>query len=160
MNARTIGGEWLFKYYWSFDTVPAASDFEQYAKAVMICASGDGSVTPGERSWIMGYFAALGCTEDLLDLLATYTADEPIEAVLAQSKPVNVSTRALIYDAIRACAADGALHPEEIARIRHMNHVLGLPGQVVDDWLAYHTEEDDIRLRRVEMTWPDPDDKP
>ncbi|MEV0622648.1 hypothetical protein AB0I81_55675 [Nonomuraea sp. NPDC050404] len=80
--------------------------------------------------------------------------------MLAQSGSVDASSRGLIHDAIRACSADGELHPAELGRIRAMNRLLGHPENLVDEWIAYHRQEEAIRLRRATMIWPDPADKP
>ncbi|MEV5239467.1 hypothetical protein AB0K89_10195 [Streptomyces cinnamoneus] len=158
--ARETGKSWLFQEYWAFDTVPSAHDQEQYARALMICAAGDGAISRSERDWVKGYFAAFGCSDELLDLLETYEGDEPLESVLERSEAVAVSARALVHDAIRACAADDDLNAGELATIRAMNRRLGQDDELVDRWLDYHQDDQLLRKRRAEIIWPDLQRKP
>jgi uncharacterized membrane protein YebE (DUF533 family) len=159
-TTQELGTVWLFKRYWAFDTKPSAHDQEQYARALMICAAGDGVISREERDWVKGYFAAFGASQELVDLLETYDGQDSLESVLEQSDAVAASARALVGDAIRACAADGELHPDELASIRRMNGLLGQDPELVNRWLDYHWDEERLLRRRAEVIWADPEAKP
>ncbi|MEW9550309.1 hypothetical protein [Nonomuraea sp. NPDC050783] len=160
MDTRDKGALWLFKKDWSFDSKPSIDDFESYAKALMICAKGDGVIAPAEREWIVGYFAAFGCTDRLAETLEKYEANDTFEAVLSNSDAARACSRGIVHDAIRACSADGELQEGELASIRTMNRLLGHPDELVDEWVEFHRNEARMRTQRAEMIWPDPKDKP
>ncbi|GAA2639188.1 hypothetical protein SMC26_40850 [Actinomadura fulvescens] len=160
MDTREKGALWLFRKDWSFDSKPSIDDFESYAKALMICAKGDGVIAPAEREWIVGYFAAFGCTDELARMLEEYEGDDALDDVLSSSDAANACSRGIIHDAVRACAADGELHADELASIRTMNRLLGHPENLVDQWVQFHHDEEQMRARRASMVWPDPKDKP
>jgi uncharacterized membrane protein YebE (DUF533 family) len=160
MDARELGAEWLFQKDWAFDGRPTAYDQEQYARALMICAAGDGTVSRKERDWVKGYFAAFGAGQELVDLLETYDGKDSLESVLAGSPAVAASSRALVHDAIRACSADGDLHPDELADIRKMNTLLGHEDDLVDRWREHYREEERLRQRRADLIWTDPASRP
>ncbi|MQY03209.1 tellurite resistance TerB family protein [Actinomadura macrotermitis] len=160
MDTREKGALWLFKKDWSFDSKPSIDDFEAYAKALMICAKGDGVIAPAEREWIVGYFAAFGCTDGLAEKLEEYQAGDTLQDVLSGSQAANACSRGIIHDAVRACAADGVLHEDELASIRTMNRLFGHPDELVDQWVEFHRDEERMRARRAALVWPDPKDKP
>ncbi|NUR25187.1 MAG: hypothetical protein HOV83_04955 [Catenulispora sp.] len=159
-DPRALGSQWLFKQEADYGTVPDERSFAAYAKAVMVCANGDGEIAPAERAWIVGRFAALGASPDLLSELRDYPATQDLAELVGASSAIGSSTRSLIYDALRACAADGELHPGEIEAVRTMNARLGHPDALVDQWLELHQEEQRLRARRLELIWPDPAAKP
>ncbi|MER6514068.1 hypothetical protein ABT158_45140 [Nonomuraea sp. NPDC001636] len=160
LTPQQLGGNWLLKAEADYDSAPSGTDYTAYAKAVMVCAKGDGEISTPERDWILGFFAALGATPELLRELRDYQADDSFESLVATTEAVAASTRALPYYALRACSADGELHPGEIASIRAMNALRGFPDDLVDSWLALHEEEQRLRTRRLALIWPDPSAKP
>ncbi|MFC4112866.1 tellurium resistance protein [Nonomuraea zeae] len=154
------GLRWLYKKDWDFDSVPDGGTYEAYTKALLICSNGDGQITEEERAWVLGLAAALDAPAPLMEELRTYPATEDVHDVLARSENAAANKRALIYDAIRACSADGSLHPDELSAIRKMNHHLDHPDELVDQYLALHEQEQRLRAERVRLTWPDPATKP
>ncbi|MEZ7129046.1 hypothetical protein ACBR40_27260 [Nonomuraea sp. AD125B] len=159
-DPRTLGSQWLFKQEADYNTVPDAPNFAAFAKAVLTCANGDGEIAAAERAWVIGFFAALGASPDLLAELRDYPATQDVNELVGSSPAVAASTRALIYHALRACSADGGLHSAELTAIRAMNAHLGHPADLVDQWLELHQEEQRLRARRLELIWPDPTAKP
>ncbi|MFI7424897.1 hypothetical protein [Nonomuraea sp. NPDC049684] len=67
--------------------------------------------------------------------------DQDLAELVGASSAIGASTRSLTYDALRACAADGELHPGEIEAVRTMNARLGHPDALADQWLELHQEE-------------------
>ena len=98
---------WFFKYEWDFDAIPTGGEFSNYMRALLCCANGDGQLQPGEREWVVGYAGTLGVPDELLDELRGYPADDDIAELIKDDTAVRDSRRAIIYDAVRACAADG-----------------------------------------------------
>ncbi|MGW2157956.1 hypothetical protein [Nonomuraea sp. NPDC001699] len=62
LTPQQLGGNWLLKAEADYDSAPSGTDYTAYAKAVMVCAKGDGEISAPERDWILGFFAALGFT--------------------------------------------------------------------------------------------------
>src|SRR5215210_6979682 len=98
--SRERGNLWLFKELWGLDAVPDVADFDVFMKAVLTCANGDGQLTARERDWVVGYCAALGGPDTLLEELRAYPADEDISELVERRPPVVQSRRALVYDAL------------------------------------------------------------
>ncbi|MGI5170951.1 hypothetical protein ACQEU3_42035 [Spirillospora sp. CA-253888] len=160
MDAKELGALWLLKKDWEFDAEPTLQDKEQYGKALLTCAAGDGEISPEERNWVKGYFAAFGTPEELIRTLDAYDGSESLESILAQSEAAKNCSRALIYDAIRACSAAGGLSPEQLTTLREANRLLGHDDGLVDQWLEFHEEEERLRQRRTQLIWPDPENRP
>ena len=98
---------------------------------VLCCANGDGKIAPDARAWVINFAAALNAPAGLLEELATYPADEDVFALAASSGPVVQSLRAVIYNAIFACAADGAYSPQEPDLIRRLGAQFGVIEAVI-----------------------------
>jgi uncharacterized tellurite resistance protein B-like protein len=57
--------------------------------------------------------------------------------------------------AIQACSADGALHALELATIVKMAGLLGVSEEVVTQLHAIYQEEQAVRLKRIQLAFPD-----
>ena len=104
-----------------------------YAKALVVCAKGDGEITPAEREWLIGYSVTQGHPQEVVDVIRTYDGGDSIDDLLRASPNMPVYRRFLVYDALRACASDGDLAAEERQRVVAMAGVMGVPGDVVDE---------------------------
>jgi hypothetical protein len=100
---------WLLKETLNFDSKPPAMDYENYGKALLICAKGDGKIVEAERQWLLGYFDAFGCDEDVLDRLSKYDGNDDIKDVIEHTPALSQTRHAAVYDAIRVSAGDGDL---------------------------------------------------
>ncbi|WP_280265757.1 hypothetical protein [Nocardia wallacei] len=147
------GAQWLFKHEWGFDTMPPAEDFAAYHKSLMICAKGDGVLAPEEREWVIGYTVAMGADPALVDELSTYQADDDIVQTISTARVADAARGACVFDAIRACAADGDLAPAELDRIRTMAGELGV-GDLVDRLYDLYRQEERIRAERNKLLYP------
>jgi uncharacterized membrane protein YebE (DUF533 family) len=153
--SRERGNLWLFKELWGFDAVPSVADFDVFMKAVLTCANGDGQLTARERDWVVGYCAALGGPDTLLEELRAYPADEDTSQLVERRPPVVQSRRALVYDAIRACAADGDIREGERAVIRRLAAQIGVPEDVVQALEKIYQDERTIRQKRLDLVFPE-----
>ena len=61
----------------------------------------------------------------------------------------------IVFEAIRAAAADGELHAEELAVINRFARALGIGAAVVTQLVDLHEEEARLMQRRIETLWPD-----
>lgn len=130
-------------------------DLAAIAKAVLICAQGDGQVTPAERDWMIGAYAARGVPAALIDELRAYEGKDDLAAVLAGTSVAQAAPRVVVYMALQACAADGTLHDLEVAAIVKMGALVGVSEDVVKQLKAVFEEEQAVRRKRIALAFPD-----
>ena len=125
-----------------------------YAKALYCIVDGDGRMTDAEREWILGYAHAAGNCEHNCDAMRAFDGDETVEDYFTRGKQP-IATRVCISDAIRACASDGDLEPHERETIHRMAGRLDIPAEVVDELVDIHRQEQALKLRRIQLAFPD-----
>tara|TARA_B110000503_G_scaffold138954_1_gene226185 strand:+ start:669 stop:1163 length:495 start_codon:yes stop_codon:yes gene_type:complete len=101
-----------------------------YFKALLVFARGDGILSAKERSWVVGFAALLGHSDEFLQFVHSYSADDNIDGLLEELSASQDAQRALLYDAICACTADG-YHQQEQQRIHQVAKKLGVPDDVI-----------------------------
>ena len=87
---------WLLNYMVNFNSIPPAGDYLNYGKSLLICCKGDGNIAAAERAFVIGYFAAFGCPDDVLDTLATYDGTGDLKAILSSSSQLQMNSKAAI----------------------------------------------------------------
>ena len=102
-------------------------------------------------NWVISFAAALNAPDGLLEELAIYTADEDVFALAASSQPVYQSLRAVLYNAIFACAADDAYSPKEQALIRRLGARFGITEAVVSQIEEVYWESRRLREKRIDL---------
>lgn len=131
-DVSQIIAKWSYKYFRDFDGVPPDSDKLTYAKALLICANGDGKLTEKERDWVIGFTAIKGVAAPVIEGLKNYDATEDLQELLANSQSISqTSTHNLIYDAIQAAAADGEYAEGEKEVVRKAASILGISEDAV-----------------------------
>ena len=85
---------------------------------------------------------------------ARSTATSTVEDYFTRGKQP-IAKRVCISDAIRACASDGELEPHERDTIHRMAGRLDIPAEVVDELVQIHREEQALKLRRIQLAFPD-----
>lgn len=151
MATTNAGAMWVFKEFVGFNQRPVDRNFATFMKVVLCCANGDGEIAPAEREWVINFAAALNAPEGLLEELATYPADEDVFALAATSGPVVQGLRAVLYNAIFACAADGAYSPQEQALVRRLGVKFGITEDIVAQIEAIYWESRRLRERRIAL---------
>ncbi len=128
---------------------------EGFAKAMLLCASGDGELADAERNWILGFVANSGATYELLEELRTLQPGDlnPMDLLQKTERP-GLFTHALIYYAIKASDADGVLDPSELGTIKLMAQVLGVDEGTVDSLVDFHREEQAFQTRKTQLLFP------
>lgn len=128
---------------------------EGFAKAMILCAAGDGRLAPEELEWVLGFCANAGATEELLNELRALDPRtlDPI-ALMQQTERPGLFVHALVYHAILASDADGVLEAREEQTIRAMAMVLGLPGREVDALFALYSDEKALHRRKLATLFP------
>jgi hypothetical protein len=155
INARELASRWFFRHEWSFNDLPPAEDYPAFGKALLVCVNGDGELTPAERGWVLGYLASKGASERLLDELKGYAATDDVVQVVSKSHIVNRARRAVVFDAIRACSADGEFSPGERATVRKLAAALGLSENMVEQLEQAHLDEVKATARRIQLVFPE-----
>lgn len=128
---------------------------EGFAKAMILCAAGDGRLAPEELNWILGFTANSGGTHELLEELRALDPStlDPMQ-LLAQTERPGLFVHALVYHAIVAADADGVLEPGEVQIIGAMAMVLGLSSEVVEGLFALYREEKEFQQRKMARLFP------
>ena len=155
MNEMFLEGlRFVFRHHYGITTMPEEGDHEAAMKAVMICAKGDGVLAEQEKSWISGVSAMVG--NPFYGLAHSYAADDSIEDVVAKSAWLSkFGGRMIVFEAIRAAAADGELHPDELTVINRFARALGIEASVVTQLVQLHEDEAKLMQRRIETLWPE-----
>ncbi len=150
-----IAARWVHKQLTGFEALPPEEAHLTYFKALITCARGDGELSARERDWIVGYCAALGGSDAALDYLMTYDGAEDIAEVVTSSAVVDqAGRRHLLYDAIKASAADNHYHDAEQAVVHKMAAALGVPEEVVAQIEDQIEEETRVRAKRLALLFP------
>jgi uncharacterized membrane protein YebE (DUF533 family) len=151
MNRQETSFAWLGKETFGVPTEMtmsiSAEENLAYAKALVVCAKGDGEITPDEREWLIGYSVTQGHPQEVVDAIRTYEGGDPIEDLLSASPNMPAYRRFLVYDALRACASDGDLAAQERQRVVAMAELMGVPADVVDDLEQIVQEHQALRQR-------------
>lgn len=148
------GHVWLFNEEWGFEEKPNEADFNSYFKSLLICAMGDGDISKAERDWVLGYLVAFGGPEELVEELTTYLGTDDLATTIAGTPAVSACRIALLYDAVRACSADGLLTPEERDRIKDAARLLGQHDDIVAELESVYGEEKAARDHRHQIAFP------
>jgi tellurite resistance protein len=151
-----IASRWLFKELMDFDvSIPRGSDYDVYMKALLICANGDNRLSEEERNWVVGYCAALGGSPELVEELKSFSPEGSYQDIINSHPKAVQSVRAFIYDAIRACSADGEYNDQERGIVHQAAATLGVPEEVVIDLEKIYVEDRKIRQKRLALIWAD-----
>lgn len=151
---KTIG-DWVYRHLVNFKHQPDDDVIEPFAKALLIAAKGDRVLSQAERDWVVGLTAAKGGSEQLIEELKNYSADEDIEQVISSHPFSNQGRRALIYTAIQACAADSEYNEAEKASVRKIADKLEVSEDVVKQLEDLYEEEKAQLTKRVKLLYPD-----
>lgn len=152
MNER--GLMWLFNETLSFKQIPPPMDYEAFGKVLLSCANGDGRISAAERAWVLGFLDAYGAPQPLLETLKTYAGADDVAKLVSSSPTVKMSATSALYDAIRACMADGELDGGERAAIEKMAGAMGLDARVVRELVELYHDEQHLKGRRLRAIFP------
>jgi hypothetical protein len=153
-NVVQLARAWLSRETWGIEPV-MESDMPALAKAVMICAQADGRLSPAERDWILGGYAARAVPAEFIDQLRGYDGKDDLAKVLDGTRVGRAFARPIIYFAIQACGSDGEVHELELDAVIKMGALLDVPEDVVKQLKALYDEEQALRRRRIKLALPD-----
>ena len=125
----------------------AEEDFD-HAKALLLCAGGNRQISESTRNWILGYLTAAGHPESVIAAAEVYDDRDAIGDIM--NRPRMAMIRAgVVYDALRACAADGtAPAPEALDPVLRAADAIGIPRELVADLQEIVMAEHALRRRR------------
>ena len=153
-----VGAVWLLKEHWGAppEVIDLLTDEENlaHAKSVFVAANGDGRLHDAEKEWMIGYFTAAGASPSTINALKSYTGGDEFEDFFAMEGVRRIAQRSCIWDAIRACGADGDLAEEELSTIHQMASRVGVPPEVVDEFVEIYKQEQDLKQRRIQLAFP------
>jgi uncharacterized tellurite resistance protein B-like protein len=157
-DQKSLGAEFLYNTHFGFATAPSKTnpaDAVSVAKLLFSAVNGDGKITPEERAWIKGYWAAKAYSQELIDGL---DAMKPLPAAevapLLREGTLPFSGLAIIYDAIRAASADHDFAPGERDVIMHFAKVLEIKPEIVAQLEQIVHDEEELKKRRVALLFP------
>ena len=154
-DIKKLGQAWIFNWFFGFSQIPTDEDCCIYMKSVLCCAKGDGTLSSEEKNWAIGFCAAWGVADWVIEELKAYEADENLEDVIARSPQVSIAQRDLLLTTIRACAADGKIHEQEKEKILKMASIIGVKEEIVEQLEQLHQEELALRQKRVKLLYPE-----
>jgi tellurite resistance protein len=154
-NTRQLIGNWIFKNLLKFNQRVDDESLESFTKALLIAAKGDQELSQAERDWVIGLTAAKGASEELIEKLKTYEADEDLDQVVSSNSTTNQGRRSLIYQAIQACDSDGEYSPGEKASIRGIAAKLEISEDVVQKLEMVYQEEKELLDKKIKLLFPE-----
>lgn len=145
----------MFSEVWGAPGAMELSDQEnlEYGKALISAVAGDGHVARAEREWILGYLQAGGHSEETIAALSGYDGEDGVDG-LFESGTQSIAQRVCVCDAIRACGADGDLASEELEKVHAIADRLGVPPEVVDEFVDIYRQEQELKSRRAALAFP------
>jgi tellurite resistance protein len=156
MDTHEIGGLWLLREMWDFPAGVPEDQRLDYLKAIMACAGAGTGLSEPEKRWVIGYGAACGATQETVDALEAYAADEDVVEILERNMPVaNTWGRVAVFDAIRASSADGEYNEDERAAVRREASKLGISEAVVVALEALYGKEQEHKRERIALVFGD-----
>ena len=154
-DLRRFGAAWYYREFWSFAQVPTGSDQALYGRALLCCCNGDGTLHPDERNWVLGAATVRGFPLAVIEDLKTYMGTDDVAEIVRSSPTVARASRALIYDALCACDADGVLAEGEWASIVKMAAALDVPESIVKQIHDARAAEKSATQARIKVVYPD-----
>ena len=157
-DEHTLAATWYYGEHFGFATAPSQTDREvtrNMALAVLAVANADGQVSPEERAWLVGYFAAKGYPSEVIAEVQTLTPpDLAAVPALMDLGILRLARRILIYDAIRAASTDG-YHPREREAVRTVASALGVDVPTVEELERQVEAEEALKVKRIKLLMPD-----
>ncbi|NEO33580.1 MAG: hypothetical protein F6K36_24770 [Symploca sp. SIO3C6] len=127
-------------------------------KALLLCANGDGKLTPAERDWVIGHAITYHpqMSESQINELRTYdgtSSTDDIDKLIFSDPLAKKGRYVLIYEAIQASAADDEYSEGEKATIRKMAAKLGISEAKIIELENLYAEEKAFREKSLKIWW-------
>lgn len=155
---------WVAKNQWDFTELPHPEGFKFYMTSVLVCASADGVLHENEKSWIVGYAAAMGAPIELVRELESAKTAADVERLKARHLGEDfakfcartdsrsaASKRGIVYDAIRAASADNDFAVSERQSVVDLAVKLGLTKDDVTALEALNNKEKAVQAEKASL---------
>jgi len=129
-------------------------DPELYFEVLLVCASGDGFVAPEERAWVSGLADAVGGAA-LAEKVRAYQPSGDVFRVLYGRQIPHYARRLVVYDGIRACAADRDLGEGEWEAVMALASAVGVGDEEIRLIKRLIRDERALVERRRDVLFPD-----
>ncbi|CAF0967612.1 unnamed protein product [Adineta ricciae] len=159
-NTRRMISEWLHqvKYNHVGETKRKFYADLCHAKAVIKVAAADSKVSEQTRQWVIGYSAAMGAPEEVLDLTEKYKPLVEDGTVPFHSKSGLDHARYgqlwLFYDGFRAAIGGEELSPEKTTAIYAQAKKMIIDEEKIKQIEEIVDKEEKLRKRRLELLFP------
>ncbi len=136
---RATTGVGLLHMIWGDRPETFQRELSLYMRALLGAAVGDGQISPPERRWVVDYAQSFGLESDAVEALVSEPAPEDFAELVLQLHPgalpdeLTAIARALVFDAMRACSADGDYADAERARVHRLIGQFGITQQDVEE---------------------------
>jgi hypothetical protein len=152
---RERAAAWYYRDHFGLAKPPPAMEYRAMAIALVSVAGSDREISIPERNWIVGYFATKGYpAEAVRAAMAANASDITKLGKLVDNDELRMNSRMLVYDAIRVASQEGYSATEEKA-VREVAFSIGLDEAAVRDIEALVRDEEQARLRRIRVLFPD-----
>ena len=167
-SAATLAHEFYYRSHYGFIKAPVSMNDggveknRRFAAALCVISGADGEVSKEEMDFILGYCAAKGYPQSIIDAIPkmckeaeTKGLDEGANEIkeLLTLGTLKYTSRQIVYDAIRAASPDG-LDEKEEAAIRKVTGVLGISDEELEKILRLVKKEDELREERTKLLFP------
>jgi signal transduction histidine kinase len=148
---RMTALRWFVHENWEMpgEVVDQISDEDNLiaGKVMLLAAGGNARITEREREWLIGYLTAARDADWVIEAVATYDDSDTLEALM-QLPGIPETVRGMLYDAIRMCASDGPLTPDELGHLERSADELGVTRDELDELRAIVEADTTLRRRR------------
>lgn len=155
--ANDLASSWINEEFYGFTQLVPQNVNSNYFKVLFIAANGDGTLSEKERNWILGFAAAQGFSQSIIDELQKCTGNDDLNDLLSTDSSLDpkYAGRALIRDAILAAGADGEYHDGERQTVLKLAKQLGVSEDVVSEIEKSVTQIKKLRLQEIELIFPE-----
>ncbi|CAF0758372.1 unnamed protein product [Rotaria sordida] len=129
-----------------------------HAKGVLKVAAADSKVNEETRKWVSGYLAAMGVTDEILDLADKYKPNIEDGTVPYHSKSglehAKYGQLWIFYDAFCAASAGGELTADKITAIYALAKKMLIDEEKIKEVQQLFEREIELRKKRLEILFP------
>jgi uncharacterized membrane protein YebE (DUF533 family) len=155
-SLRGRAANWYFRETFGLTRPPPTMEYRALTIAMVSVAGSDGSISTAERNWIVGLFAIRGYPERAVkEVMGMNTTEiSKLRQLIRDNEELRKNARLLVYDAIRVAGLEDYSVSEQRV-VRELATALGVDENTVEQLEALIKDEDDARLRRIRLLFPE-----
>jgi uncharacterized tellurite resistance protein B-like protein len=154
VTPHQVGARWTFTELWNSDRAMDQSVLLDFFKALIVCCNADDNLTDAERTWCVGYAAAIGADEHTLSELRSYPGKDHLSVFFDRGLQWSTAPRTVIYESIRACASDADYNQPERDKIARIAGLLEIDAEEVAELEQLYNDEQALRARKLSLAFP------